>query len=156
MYDEIQPIPTTYNGIRFRSKLEAQWAVYLEAMEIPYEYESKTFPLVGTVYTPDFQIEDDIFLEIKPAVFTYGSLQKMVNTASGHNVNIALCAGDFYDGFSIALICPTREIFFDYGFRYCPDCNTTILTQRYFCPKCNSTLAFLGDNLEYVRQHRFE
>jgi len=34
----IKPIETHYAGHRFRSRLEARWAVFLDAMEIPWQY----------------------------------------------------------------------------------------------------------------------
>ena len=36
---DIKPIETVYNGYRFRSRLEARWAVFFDAAGIEYEYE---------------------------------------------------------------------------------------------------------------------
>ena len=36
---QIQAKPTAYNGYLFRSKLEAKWAVFFDALRIPYVYE---------------------------------------------------------------------------------------------------------------------
>lgn len=47
--------PTNYNGYHFRSRLEARWAVFFEAMSIQYRYEYEDFMLPGgTRYLPDF------------------------------------------------------------------------------------------------------
>ena len=35
----IKPIETIYKGYRFRSRLEARWAVFFDALGIEYEYE---------------------------------------------------------------------------------------------------------------------
>ena len=52
---EIKPIDTVYNGYRFRSRLEARWAVFFDAMGIKYEYEPEGFEFDdGTKYLPDF------------------------------------------------------------------------------------------------------
>lgn len=52
---EIKPIETVYNGYRFRSRLEARWAVFFDAMGIKYEYEPDGFEFGdGTKYLPDF------------------------------------------------------------------------------------------------------
>lgn len=52
---EIKPIETTYNGYRFRSRLEARWAVFFDAMGIKYEYEPQGVVFEdGTKYLPDF------------------------------------------------------------------------------------------------------
>ena len=40
---EIKAIETVYNGYRFRSRLEARWAVFFEAAGIEYEYEPEGF-----------------------------------------------------------------------------------------------------------------
>lgn len=54
---EIKPIETEYNGYRFRSRLEARWAVAFDAMGIKYEYEPEGFELPGGIkYLPDFKL----------------------------------------------------------------------------------------------------
>ena len=53
----IKPIETEYNGYRFRSRLEARWAVFVDAAGIGDEYEPEGFELYdGTRYLPDFYI----------------------------------------------------------------------------------------------------
>lgn len=65
----IKPIETKYNGYRFRSRLEARWAVFFDSMEIAYEYELQGFDLgQGRRYLPDFYLPDfGLHVEIKPA-----------------------------------------------------------------------------------------
>ena len=73
---DIKPIETVYNGYRFRSRLEARWAVFFDALGIKYEYEPEGYTLQdGTKYLPDFMIyvrhrsyEDEwepVFAEVK-------------------------------------------------------------------------------------------
>lgn len=73
---EIKPIPTEYNGYRFRSRLEARWAVFFDALGVEYEYEPEGFCFDGITYLPDFLIHDvegihayewrhDIYVEVK-------------------------------------------------------------------------------------------
>ena len=51
----IKAIETSYNGYRFRSRLEARWAVFFDAMGIQYEYEPEGFELgIHGRYLPDF------------------------------------------------------------------------------------------------------
>jgi hypothetical protein len=53
----IKPIETVYNGYRFRSRLEARWAVLFDGIGIRYRYEPEGFALDdGTLYLPDFQV----------------------------------------------------------------------------------------------------
>lgn len=54
---DIKPIETFYNGYRFRSRLEARWAVFFDSLGMPYEYEPEGFSLSdGTFYLPDFYL----------------------------------------------------------------------------------------------------
>ena len=56
---EIKAIETTYNGYRFRSRLEARWAVFFDALGVRYEYEPEGFDLGdGIYYLPDFLIHN--------------------------------------------------------------------------------------------------
>lgn len=65
----IRPIETEYNGYLFRSRLEARWAVFFDAMGIRYEYEPDGFDLGDSVwYLPDFylpQINGGVYVEVK-------------------------------------------------------------------------------------------
>ena len=54
---DIKPIETVYNGYRFRSRLEARWAVFFDEMGIKYEYEPEGYVLPdGSKYLPDFRL----------------------------------------------------------------------------------------------------
>jgi hypothetical protein len=58
----IKAIETQYKGYRFRSRLEARWAVFFDACGYNWEYEPEGFDLGnGVYYLPDFKIfgEDD-------------------------------------------------------------------------------------------------
>lgn len=65
-YDPSRPgIPTLYNGIQFRSRLEAKWAAFFDLLGWEYEYEP--FDLDGWI--PDFLIkgkQGDVLVEVKP------------------------------------------------------------------------------------------
>lgn len=67
---EIKAIETIYNGYRFRSRLEARWAVFFDAAGIKYEYEPQGFVLSdGTCYLPDFFLPDfQVYAEVKPCL----------------------------------------------------------------------------------------
>ena len=64
---EIKAIETEYNGYRFRSRLEARWAVFFDTGHLVYEYEPEGFQLKnGTKYLPDFYLPDlDVYVEVK-------------------------------------------------------------------------------------------
>jgi nucleoside 2-deoxyribosyltransferase len=64
----IQAIETRYKGYRFRSRLEARWAVAFDAMGWKWQYEPEGYIVDGQHYLPDFFIENlNGFLEIKAA-----------------------------------------------------------------------------------------
>lgn len=64
----MKAIETVYNGYRFRSRLEARWAVFFETAGIEYEYEPEGFQFEdGTKYLPDFYLPwFKCYVEIKP------------------------------------------------------------------------------------------
>lgn len=68
-HKSLKAIETFYNGYRFRSRLEAKWAVFMDALGVRWEYESEGFDLGDDEwYLPDFYLPDqDIYVEIKPA-----------------------------------------------------------------------------------------
>lgn len=54
----MKPIETIYNGYRFRSRLEARWAVFFDTLGVDYEYEPEGFNLGnGVYYLPDFRVK---------------------------------------------------------------------------------------------------
>ena len=65
----MKAIETEYNGYRFRSRLEARWAVFFDKMGIRYEYEPEGLVLSdGTYYLPDFYLPDfHCYFEVKRA-----------------------------------------------------------------------------------------
>lgn len=80
----IKAIETRYNGYRFRSRLEARWAVFFNTVGIKYHYEHEGYKLNNgpdeTIwYLPDFWLPDlDTLIEIKPTFPTELELRKMV------------------------------------------------------------------------------
>lgn len=58
-------IPTTYKGVRMRSRLEAKWAAFFDALKWPWAYE----PVDLDFYIPDFVLRfpaGPIVVEVKP------------------------------------------------------------------------------------------
>lgn len=84
---EIKPIETYYKGFRFRSRLEARWAMFFDCLGIDWEYEKEGYDL-GALgwYLPDFWIPAPLYcveqakgkagywVEIKP---NYPSLEEV-------------------------------------------------------------------------------
>ena len=65
--NKIKPIETIYNGYKFRSRLEARWAVFFDHAGIAYEYEPEGFTSDGECYLPDFYLpRANVYVEVKP------------------------------------------------------------------------------------------
>lgn len=68
----MKAIETVYNGYRFRSRLEARWAVFFDSAGIRYQYEPEGFEVIGfddevIRYLPDFYLPDfGVYCEVKP------------------------------------------------------------------------------------------
>jgi len=62
----IKAIPTMYNGVQFRSRLEATWAAFFDLCEWDWDYE----PIDLDGWIPDFIIHGgiDIYVEVKPFI----------------------------------------------------------------------------------------
>ena len=95
--------PTKYAGITFRSRLEARWAVFFDALGILWEYEPETFVVdwygESSQYTPDFRInvtpdahcrlsdnvERSTWVEVKPTIEALVAAERRIGPAiEGH------------------------------------------------------------------------
>lgn len=63
-----QAIPTRYAGYHFRSRLEARWAVFFDALKLEWQYEPEGF-IIGIgqrPYLPDFRLPKlNLWVEVK-------------------------------------------------------------------------------------------
>jgi hypothetical protein len=98
----IKAIETQYKGYRFRSRLEARWAVFFDALGLKWEYEPEGFQFDdGTRYLPDFRIRGvdtnpdpfEFWFEVKSDLALVGKQEmgKMRRFAGGGRVLILLC-----------------------------------------------------------------
>lgn len=109
----IKAIETKYKGYRFRSRLEAKWAVFFDALEIEWAYEAEGFHVMGSDYEirylPDFYFPDiRAFVEIKPfsdpGQLLKSDVRKIMGLAAHGNLDILVLGGaDFrlYRGFYV-------------------------------------------------------
>lgn len=75
----ISAINTRYKGYNFRSRLEARWAIFFDALELEWEYEKEGYRLASCNYLPDFWFPElNCFAEVKPKVFTIEEYQKCI------------------------------------------------------------------------------
>jgi hypothetical protein len=90
----IKPIETVFYGYRFRSRLEARWAVFFDALGITWEYEPEGFELSdGTWYLPDFWLptfDGGMWAEVKPPA---GDFKKAILFSHDTHQAMWLCEG---------------------------------------------------------------
>lgn len=88
--------PTIYNGTRFRSRLEARWAAFFDAIGREWIYEPDIPELAPLQYQPDFlttksQGDALTIIEIKPDVDAQ-TTTKLIRDERWHRVaNLSKC-----------------------------------------------------------------
>jgi hypothetical protein len=59
-------IDTIYNHRKFRSRLEARYAVFFDSLGLPYQYEPEGYNLEGEFYLPGFYLPSiKLWVEVK-------------------------------------------------------------------------------------------
>lgn len=96
----IRAIETCYKGYRFRSRLEARWAVFMDTIRVEYRYEPEGFELGTCRYLPDFLLPDlDLWLEIKPALTADDlAVEKASRLAAITGRSVVMLCGDPWPG----------------------------------------------------------
>lgn len=112
MKNTIKAIETQYKGFRFRSRLEARWAVFFEAMCIEWQYEPEGYELQSGRYLPDFKLPKcgyrgmgakagsielfgsvGLFVEIKGQEPTQHEKRLCIDLGQQTNTPIIICVG---------------------------------------------------------------
>lgn len=78
-------IETTYGGCRFRSRLEARWAVFFDTLDVSWQYEPQGYTVGpnATPYLPDFWLPGmGLWVEVKGQLEQDG-LETLIWAASG-------------------------------------------------------------------------
>lgn len=103
MNEKIKAIPTFYKGYHFRSRLEAKWACFFDAVGISWLYEPEGFELPSGRYLPDFWLPDlGMWVEVKGRLPEpkYGSdggdrdLARMRDLVCQHGSSALMVGGD--------------------------------------------------------------
>lgn len=108
----IKAVPTEYKGYLFRSRLEARWAVFFDALGIEWEYEPEGIVLSnGKSYLPDFYLVDFYcFFEVKSKAIKGTAKEKvaMSKISNGRRWAGMICFGDPMDD-DIHIFCQETE-----------------------------------------------
>ena len=90
----VKAIETTYKGYRFRSRLEARWAVFLDSFNEEWQYEVEGFELPSGRYLPDFWLPRlHCWLEIKGVEPTSGETDRCYDLAHATDKPVAMAWG---------------------------------------------------------------
>ena len=134
----LKAIETRYRGYRFRSRTEARWAVFLDALCEPWEYEKQGYALSdGSAYLVDFFLpRQDCYLEIKGAKPTEREIERASLLAQGNDVAVVLFHG-----------CPLDQVgtYFNFSMR-----SEVVLTYLHFPKQLSFSLS-----ADKARQWRF-
>lgn len=146
----IKAIETKYNGYRFRSRLEARWAVFFDTLGVKYEYEKEGYDLDGTWYLPDFWLPDvnlrdypdGLWYEIKPPRWHGQAPLSALGEQTQHCVVLAEGLPGDYD-YSERLIYEcwpsADEPMFWLKCRQCGHVKVEFMEGSYkYCPRCKA------------------
>lgn len=158
----MKAIPTEYDGVTFRSRLEARWAMFLDESNIPWKYEWEGYDLDGYKYLPDFYLpKRDAFLEIKPgsgewlkqAMLALHTMKPVLVAEGGpserHGVR-------FSPGKNNGQIWVTRDEWRADPCRQCQGFTLRARDDQYtFCMTCGAPGDWIRDVAERVERHSF-
>lgn len=143
-------IPTVYNGIQYRSRLEARWAVFFDTLNLQFDYEPEGFDFGDVKYLPDFWFPDlGFYVEIKPDEPTEAEFRKaqLLQDATGKSVyvfyrsfvSVPEHSGNLWDTTWIPPACHDAD--HDYFWCECPQCGRLGIeyegrSDRLPCKRC--------------------
>jgi hypothetical protein len=154
---DIKPIETRYKGYRFRSRLEARWAVAFEKSDfIKWQYEPEGFHLSnGEMYLPDFYLETyGCYAEVKPTPLNQKEADKLFQFVydTGYHLLLLVGAPDYIPITSITKVKVEHQSFIDIEYREQrkldsdPSKNkyNLLYTPHIGCKSCGKLLDFCG------------
>lgn len=138
----IKAIETLYDGVNFRSRLEARWAVLFDCLELPYLYEPEGYTDGKTRYLPDFFLPTlDAFVEIKPTLEAINAAAiRKTEMLSNLGKPIYIFAGEVGCGsVRVPDLIGTRT----WSFCHCMQCRVTNLAPNKYNFRCRCSESYL-------------
>lgn len=156
--NNFEAIETVYNGHRFRSRLEARWAIFFDILGIKWVYEPEGFVLSDkTCYLPDFYLpESDSFFEVK-GIMSDKDMHKIEMLIKDANKQVVIGYSDFTfqscnfgdwmgKGVANELTDPSSSVLV-----HCSECGKWYFSGSEYSYECRCCHAHDGDHYFYVR-----
>jgi len=91
----IVALPTYYGGVKFKSALEARWAMYFDEINVAWRYEDEAYALPSGPYLPDFWLPvAGMHAEVKPDTgFSLTELKKCLDLVGATGNQVLLLDG---------------------------------------------------------------
>jgi hypothetical protein len=129
----IKPIETRAYGRRFRSRLEARWAVFFETLGLRWEYEPESFDIDGEPYLPDFRVwtpqGEPIWYEIRP--------RQSAGSSKFYKFDHALNGGRDWETITRCQLLSGDPL--------------VVLEANHLCPRCGFVLS--GEQFDFYGDH---
>jgi hypothetical protein len=116
MQEAMQPLETWWQGTRFRSRLEARWAVCFAALGIPWEYEPQGYALPNGPYLPDFRLWGCLYAEVKPVptpVTEWEMYEELIEKTRGMNQLLVLVGQPRVTWYPVITVAPYAVAWID-------------------------------------------
>ena len=180
-FKNLQPIKTIFEGIEYRSRLEARWAVFFKRLNFKFEHEPFTVENNGLTWTPDFIVYEGFanpfrkppLVEIKPVRPNEDYIKHLQDIRNPDESDILICVGDNpsleqQDGILITNVVlngetTVRENYPVPGFKCsrCPECGrysiNPINLKGYHCELFHNLKTSEHDEaLKYSLAYRFD
>lgn len=92
----MKAIETVYRGYRFRSRLEARWAVFFDELGVEWQYEPEGFEHNGERWLPDFflpRFSGGFYVEVKADGALPSALLRAERIASSGDLQLLYAIG---------------------------------------------------------------
>lgn len=148
---DIKPIETKYKGYRFRSRLEARWAVFFDELEWEWRYETEGYQLESGYYLPDFYFPHlNSYAEVKAKALTNEEMKKCELLSEEFGIIMLVGPPDvksyplMYGG-----EIPTELVFMPKGDKYYPYFATYDFDPEFFSETTDAVFASRAKRFEF-------
>jgi hypothetical protein len=98
----IRALSTTYASVRFRSRAEARWALFFDAVGLKWQYEFEGFELRSGCYLVDFWLPDvNLYVEVKGREPTDVERARCADLAQATEADVLIAVGNPEERFQL-------------------------------------------------------